>query len=69
MDTLHHEDVVLSNHYITAIAVLTIIAVSTVWLRIYCRLFVSHNIGWDDWAMLVASVCRTLSLVHLLAKN
>lgn len=45
MDTLHQEDVVLTNHYITSIAVLTIIAVSIVWLRIYCRLFVSHNMG------------------------
>ena len=56
MDTPNQPDIVLSSHYIAAIAVLTALAVSIVWLRMYSRLFVSRNAGWDDWTMFAASV-------------
>ena len=49
-------DIVLSDRYIAAIAVLTVLAVSIAWLRMYTRIFVSHNPGWDDWTMFAASV-------------
>lgn len=56
MDIPLQKDVVLSKHYIAAIAVLTVLSVSIVWLRMYSRIFVSRNLGWDDWTMFVASV-------------
>ena len=49
-------DVILSYHYIAAITVLTVCAVLTVWLRMYIRIVVSQNVGWDDWTMFAASV-------------
>lgn len=49
-------DVILSNRYIAGITAMTILAVSTAWLRMYTRIFVSHNTGWDDWTMFAASV-------------
>ena len=49
-------DVVASDHHIAAIAILTVLAVSIAWLRLYTRIFVSHNPGWDDWTMFAASV-------------
>ena len=49
-------DVIVSNRYIVAISVMTILAVLTVWLRMYTRIFVSRNRGWDDWTMFAASV-------------
>ena len=49
-------DVILSNGFIAGMVVMTVLAVSTVWLRMYTRIFVSRNTGWDDWTMLAASV-------------
>ncbi len=49
-------DVSLSNRYIAGIAVMTVLAVSIAWLRMYTRIFVSRNTGWDDWTMFAASV-------------
>jgi len=49
-------DVILSNHYIAAIAVMTVVAVLVAWLRMYTRISVSRNTGWDDWTMFAASV-------------
>ena len=49
-------DVIVSDRYTAAIAVLTVIAVSIAWLRIYTRIFVRHNTGLDDGTMLAASV-------------
>ena len=51
-----NENVIMSDRYTAAIAVLTVIAVSIAWLRVYTRTFVSHNTGWDDATMLAASV-------------
>ena len=56
MDIPLQKDVVLSKHYIAAIAVLTALSVCVVWLRMYSRIFVSHNLWWDDWTMFAASV-------------
>ena len=49
-------DVILSNGFIAGIAVMTIVAVLMAWLRMYVRIAVSHNTGWDDWTMFAASV-------------
>lgn len=49
-------DVILSNHYIIGIIVMTVLAVLIAWLRMYTRIFVSGNTGWDDWTMFTASV-------------
>jgi len=49
-------DVILSNHYIGGITGMTVVAVLIAWLRMYTRIFVSRNTGWDDWTMFVASV-------------
>ena len=46
----------MSDRYTAAIAVLTVIAVSIAWLRLYTRIFVSQNTGLDDVTMLAASV-------------
>lgn len=61
----------LRGHYMAGIIVITIIAVSIAWLRLYVRVLVSHNLWWDDWTMFVASVCAyirdmTLGQRHLL---
>jgi len=47
----------LRGHYMAGIIVITTIAVSIAWLRLYIRAFVSRNLWWDDWTMFVASVC------------
>ena len=49
-------DVILSSRYVAALITLTIISVTVVWLRVLTRRFVSRNLGWDDWIMLLASV-------------
>lgn len=49
-------DIVMSDRYTAAIAVLTVISVSIAWLRIYKRIFVNHNTGLDDGTILAASV-------------
>lgn len=64
----------LRGHYMAGIIVLTIIAVSIAWLRLYVRAFVSHNLWWDDWSMFVASVCAhtndtALQSEHLLMQT
>ena len=50
------KDTILSNRYIAGIVVLTVLAVSIAWLRMYVRIFVSRNLGWDDVTMFGASV-------------
>ena len=35
---------------------MTVLAVLIAWLRMYTRMFVSRNTGWDDWTMFAASV-------------
>lgn len=59
-------DVILSNRYIVAIAVMTFLAVLIAWLRMYTRIFVSRNTGWDDWTMFAASV-RQLCFLRILS--
>ena len=49
-------DIILSGHFIAGIIVATTLAVSVAWLRMYTRACVSHQSGWDDWTMFVASV-------------
>ena len=49
-------DVIYSNRYIAGIVAMTIVAVLIAWLRMYTRIFVSRNPGWDDWTMFAASV-------------
>ena len=53
-------DVILSNGFIAGIVVMTVLAVLIAWLRMYTRIFVSRNTGWDDWTMFAASVRQTL---------
>ena len=49
-------DIILSDHYIAGITVMTVLAVLIAWLRMYTRIFVSRNTGPDDWTMFAASV-------------
>lgn len=49
-------DIVLSSHYIAAIVVMTVVAVLISWSRMYTRMVLSRNTGWDDWTMFAASV-------------
>ncbi len=49
-------DVNMSNRFIAGIVVMTVLAVGIAWLRMYTRIFVSRNTGWDDWTMFAASV-------------
>lgn len=56
-------DVILSNHYIAGLSVMTVLAVLIAWLRMYIRMFVSRNTGWDDWTMFAASVRMGPSVV------
>ena len=49
-------DVITGPHYIIAIIVTTVLAVLITWLRMYVRIFMSRNPGWDDYTMFAASV-------------
>ena len=40
---------------------MTVLAVLIAWLRMYTRMFVSRNTGWDDWTMFAASVRMSAS--------
>lgn len=62
-------DIILSDRYIAAIGVLTVLAVSVAWLRMYTRIFVLHNPGWDDWTMFAASVIITQKLSYVKANT
>lgn len=42
--------------YMASIIVMTVTAVLLAWLRIYTRIYISRNIWWDDWVMLIATV-------------
>ena len=42
--------------YMAATITVAGVAVATVWLRMYARIFVARKTGWDDWTMFVASV-------------
>lgn len=42
--------------YMAAIIAMTVIAVLLAWLRIYTRMYISRNVWWDDWVMLIATV-------------
>ena len=42
---------------------MTVLAVLIAWLRMYTRMFVSRNTGWDDWTMFAASVRMGSSVV------
>jgi len=42
--------------YMAAIIAITVIAVLTAWLRVYTRIYISHNAWWDDWVMFAATV-------------
>ena len=58
-------DVILSNRFVAGIVVMTVFAVLIAWLRMYTRIFVSRNAGWDDWTMFAASV-RQINFFFLL---
>ena len=49
-------DVISGPRYMAAIAATTVVAVLIAWLRMYVRVFMSRNVGWDDYTMFVASV-------------
>ncbi|KAH8749862.1 hypothetical protein F5883DRAFT_528253 [Diaporthe sp. PMI_573] len=38
-----------------AIIATTVLAVFTAWVRLYTRFYISKNIWWDDWVMLIAT--------------
>ncbi|KAL8666377.1 MAG: hypothetical protein Q9168_007492 [Polycauliona sp. 1 TL-2023] len=59
-------DVDLRAGYMAGIIVMTVVAVAIVWLRMYTRAFVSHNLGWDDWIMFVASLITILTNAFLI---
>ncbi|CAF9921612.1 hypothetical protein IMSHALPRED_005218 [Imshaugia aleurites] len=59
-------DVILSNHYIIGIIVMTVLAVLIAWLRMYTRIFVSGNTGWDDWTMFTASIVTVVTNAFLM---
>jgi hypothetical protein len=42
--------------YMAAIIATTVLAVFTAWVRLYTRFYISKNIWWDDWVMLIATV-------------
>ena len=52
----------LSTGYEAGLVILTTVSVAVVWLRMYTRIFVIHQPGWDDWLMFIASVRGHLSM-------
>ena len=49
-------DVIRSGRYEGGIIAMTVLAFCVVQLRMYTRIFMSRNTGWDDWIMFAASV-------------
>ena len=58
-------DVILGNRFVAGVVVMTVLAVFIAWLRMYTRVFVSRNAGWDDWTMFAASV-RWINILRVL---
>lgn len=44
--------------YMAGIITATIVAVLISWIRMYTRMYISHNVWWDDWVMFIATVSR-----------
>lgn len=42
--------------YMAGIITATIVAVLISWIRMYTRMYISHNVWWDDWVMFIATV-------------
>lgn len=42
--------------YMAGIITATIVAVLISWIRMYTRIYISHNTWWDDWVMFIATV-------------
>lgn len=42
--------------YMAGIITATIVAVLISWVRMYTRMYISHNLWWDDWVMFIATV-------------
>ncbi|KAL8721402.1 MAG: hypothetical protein Q9225_001917 [Loekoesia sp. 1 TL-2023] len=59
-------DVDLRGHFMAGIIVMTVIAVSIAWLRLYTRAFVSRNLWWDDWTMFAASLITVVTNAFLI---
>lgn len=49
-------DVDLRAQYAGGLIAMTVIAVLVAWLRMYVRAYMIKNLGWDDWAMFIATV-------------
>ncbi|KAJ4394815.1 hypothetical protein N0V93_004035 [Gnomoniopsis smithogilvyi] len=41
--------------YMAGIITATIVAVLVSWVRMYTRMYISHNLWWDDWVMFAAT--------------
>ena len=50
--------------YMAAIITLTVVSVLIAWLRVYTRVFISRNPGWDDWVMLISTVSSAHDQIH-----
>ncbi|KAL8833478.1 MAG: hypothetical protein Q9170_004252 [Blastenia crenularia] len=59
-------DVDLRGRFMAGIIVMTVIAVMFAWLRLFTRVFVSHNPWWDDWAMFAASLITIVADAFLI---
>ncbi|KAL8949995.1 MAG: hypothetical protein Q9222_003938 [Ikaeria aurantiellina] len=59
-------DVDLRGRFMAGIIVMTVIAVSFAWLRMYTRQAISHNLWWDDWIMFAASLVTIVTDAFLI---
>ncbi|KAF1949508.1 hypothetical protein CC80DRAFT_555232 [Byssothecium circinans] len=49
------KDVDLRHLYMGIIIAVTVVSIVIAWLRVYTRVFISRNPGWDDWIMLMST--------------
>ena len=42
--------------YMGGIIAITVVSCMIVWVRMYTRLVISRNAGWDDWIMFASTV-------------
>ncbi|KAL8711956.1 MAG: hypothetical protein Q9220_003652 [cf. Caloplaca sp. 1 TL-2023] len=59
-------DVDYRGRFMAGIIVMTVIAVSIAWLRMFTRQAISHNLWWDDWIMFAASLVTILTDAFLI---
>lgn len=51
--------------YMAGIITATVVAILIAWIRMYTRMYISHNVWWDDWIMFIATVSVSHKIISL----